>query len=74
MQLGTVQTIYKWERGDGLPQADTLLALMQLYGADRVQMITEEGAELSSVRIRHSVSEQRSGGPFSDLGEKRMAA
>lgn len=51
MQLGTVQTIYKWKRGDGLPQADTLLALMQLYGADRVQMITGEGAELSSVRI-----------------------
>ena len=51
MQLGTVQTIYKWKRGDGLPQADTLLALMQLYGSDRVQMITGEGAELSSVRI-----------------------
>ena len=59
MQPVTVRTIYKWERGDGLPQAVILLALMQLYGADRVQMITEEGAELSSVRI---------------LGEKRLAA
>ena len=28
MQLGTVQAVYKWERGDGLPQADTLIALM----------------------------------------------
>ncbi|MBQ0004530.1 MAG: helix-turn-helix transcriptional regulator [Clostridiales bacterium] len=48
MQLGTVQSVYKWERGDGLPQADSLIALMQLYGASRIEMITEEGSELSS--------------------------
>ena len=48
MQLGTVQSVYKWERGDGLPQADSLIALMQLYGASRIEMITEEGCELSS--------------------------
>lgn len=55
MQLGTVQSIYKWERGDGLPQADSLIALMQLYGANRIEMITEENndssAEFSSVCI-----------------------
>lgn len=49
MQLGTVQSVYKWERGDGLPQADSLIALMQLYGADRIEMITEEGVEPSSL-------------------------
>lgn len=48
MQLGTVQSVYKWERGDGLPQADSLLALMQLYGENRIDKITEEGNELSS--------------------------
>ena len=49
MQLGTVQSIYKWERGDGLPQADSLIALMQLYGATNIRMLTEESVELSSL-------------------------
>ena len=40
MQLGTVQAIYKWERGDCLPQADTLLALMELYGVSRIDRVT----------------------------------
>ena len=48
MQLGTVQAVYKWERGDGLPQADTLIALMDLYGENRIDKLTEEGAMLSS--------------------------
>ena len=48
MQLGTVQSVYKWERGDGLPQADSLLALMQLYGENRIDKITEEGNDLFS--------------------------
>ncbi len=48
MQLGTVQSVYKWERGDGLPQADSLIALMQLYGVSNINTITEEGDELSS--------------------------
>lgn len=30
--LGSVQAIYKYEAGVGYPQADTLLALMELYG------------------------------------------
>lgn len=48
MQLGTVQAVYKWERGDGLPQADTLIALMQLYGENRIDKLVEEGIILSS--------------------------
>lgn len=31
--LGSVQAVYKYESGTGYPQADTLLALMELYGA-----------------------------------------
>ena len=53
IQLGTVQSVYKWERGDGLPQADSLLALMQLYGENRIDKITEEGNELSSSNFWH---------------------
>ena len=44
MQLGTVQAIYKWERGDGLPQADTLIALMELYGENRIDRLVKEGS------------------------------
>lgn len=29
-------------------QADSLIALMQLYGVSNIEMITEEGSELSS--------------------------
>ena len=48
MQLGTVQAIYKWERGEGLPQADSLMALMHLYGADRISTIIGGSEELPS--------------------------
>lgn len=48
MQLGTVQSIYKWERGEGLPQADSLLALLEFYGEKRIDAITEERGNLSS--------------------------
>ncbi|MCQ2511129.1 MAG: helix-turn-helix domain-containing protein [Lachnospiraceae bacterium] len=51
LQLGSVQAIYKWERGVGLPQADTLIALMMLYGENRIDVITEENAEFSSVCV-----------------------
>ena len=33
LRLGSVQAIYKYEEGKGYPQADTLLALMELYDA-----------------------------------------
>ena len=31
LRLGTVQTVYKYESGRGMPPVDTLFALMQLY-------------------------------------------
>ena len=34
LHMGTVQAIYKYERGAGYPPADMLLALMDLYHAD----------------------------------------
>ena len=33
MREGHVQTVYKWERGGSYPQADKILALMELYDA-----------------------------------------
>jgi len=31
LQLGSVQSIYQYEKGVSAPRADTLLALMELY-------------------------------------------
>ena len=41
LRLGSVQAVYKYERGESYPQADTMFALMQLYGAS-VEDIVEE--------------------------------
>ena len=45
LQMGTVQAIYKYERGAGYPPADTLLALMDLYHADYHDIVEEHTAE-----------------------------
>lgn len=37
--LGSVQAVYKYEKGISYPPADTLLALMELYEADLVDII-----------------------------------
>lgn len=37
--LGSVQAVYKYERGKSYPQADTLFALMELYEADLFDII-----------------------------------
>ena len=44
LRLGSVQAVYKYERGESYPQADTMFALMQLYGAS-VEDIEEEKNE-----------------------------
>lgn len=51
MQLGSVQAIYKWERGDCLPQADTLLALMELYGVNRIDRLTGVSEMLTPLTV-----------------------
>lgn len=33
LRLGSVQAVYKYESGKSYPQADTMFALMELYGA-----------------------------------------
>ena len=46
--LGSVQAVYKYEAGQGLPQADTMFALMELYGAEVRDLTRESGEEKSS--------------------------
>lgn len=58
LMLGSVQAVYKYEKGKSYPQTDTMFALMELYGAtlsditcrhDEVPVRTnEEGREPSS--------------------------
>ncbi len=43
--LGSVQAIYKYESGLSYPPADTLLALMELYRIDRVDLLCRQLAQ-----------------------------
>lgn len=57
MMLGSVQAVYKWERGDSLPQADTLLALMQLYNVNNIEiLLTKKESESSPFHFHLSFS------------------
>ncbi|MBR3636346.1 MAG: helix-turn-helix transcriptional regulator [Lachnospiraceae bacterium] len=45
LRLGSVQAVYKYERGLSYPQADTMFALMELYEANLYDIIgNPEGA------------------------------
>lgn len=58
--LGTLQAIYKYESGKGYPQADTLLALMNLYDADYHDIVDEHKEENIFVRqIEWDIEEAR---------------
>lgn len=39
MRLGTTQAVYKWESGKSYPPADSLLALMELYNAEFIDIV-----------------------------------
>lgn len=41
LKLGSVQAVYKYERGEGLPQTDTMFALMELYDAKLEDIINK---------------------------------
>lgn len=40
--LGSVQAVYKYEAGQNYPQADVLMALLELYEADFRELIFEQ--------------------------------
>lgn len=46
--LGSVQAVYKYEAGVGYPQADTMLALMELYGAGVKEIVNHYEEEQDS--------------------------
>jgi len=41
LRLGSVQAVYKYEKGKGYPPADTMFALMELYEADLYDIVCE---------------------------------
>ena len=51
--LGSVQAVYKYERGMSYPQADTMFALMELYNANLYDITRnhEEDEQSSSVHF-----------------------
>ena len=51
--LGSVQAIYKYEKGKSYPQTDTMFALMELYEANLYDIIKEheEDEQSSSVHF-----------------------
>lgn len=60
LRIGSVQSIYKWEEGLCYPQADNLLALMELYGAKLSDIIgTAEEKMRFLVDVYHYDEEER---------------
>ncbi len=55
--LGSVQAVYKYEKGIGYPQADTLLALMELYEADIYDLTREHEEDLESSSVIYTTYE-----------------
>ena len=55
--LGSVQAVYKYEKGIGYPQADTLLALMELYEADIYDLTRKHEEDLESSSVIYTTYE-----------------
>ncbi len=45
LRLGSVQAVYKYEKGKCFPQADTMFALMELYNANIADLTWSYEAE-----------------------------
>lgn len=50
--IGSQQAIYKWEEGKNLPQTDTMLALMELYGVGLIDLLYQPAGEKMALLIR----------------------
>lgn len=61
LRLGSVQAVYKYERGKGYPQTDTMFALMELYEADLQDIISDH--EIISFDQESSRQEQQGSRP-----------
>ena len=56
LRLGSVQAVYKYEQGKGYPQTDTMLALMELYGAELSDIICKHESKVRSSKEEEQVS------------------
>lgn len=54
--LSSVQAVYKWEEGRCYPQADTLLALMELYEAELADIIGKNNSQKK--QLNHRVNDR----------------
>ena len=54
LRLGSVQAVYKYEEGKSFPQADTLLALMELYQVEVKEIVCD--IDLLKTEIDFSVT------------------
>ena len=50
-EKGTVQAIYKYEKGKCYPQADTMFALMELYEANLFDIVCEHEEDCASSSV-----------------------
>lgn len=50
LRLGSVQAVYKYEKGKSYPQADTMFALMELYEANLSDITCKHEDRVSSYR------------------------
>lgn len=56
LRLGSVQAVYKYEKGKSYPKADTMFALMELYEADLNDIIHKQEDCVFSFRESDSYS------------------
>ncbi|MBQ9990468.1 MAG: helix-turn-helix transcriptional regulator [Lachnospiraceae bacterium] len=60
--LGSAQSVYKWESGKNFPQADTLIALMELYEIDYRELLEEpQERNIDYLLWQQQETEQRGG-------------
>lgn len=59
LRLGTPQAVYKYESGNGYPQADTMLALMELYGAEVHDIVDEHDDESPLMVLTQTAGEEK---------------
>ena len=52
LRMGSVQAVYRYENGENYPQADTLLALMELYEIGPKDLVNTEILDIPDVQSK----------------------
>ena len=51
LRLGSVQAVYKYEKGISYPQTDAMFALMELYGAEIHDIVVDHEVRVDAMLI-----------------------